>query len=96
MKFDLATMDTETTGTDTYHGCRPYMVTAFTRSNSYLWQGQVDPASREVHWGRSEINDLFRFIQSCKQIVFHNRNFDVRMIAALGIPLIPGAIRNLH
>jgi DNA polymerase I-like protein with 3'-5' exonuclease and polymerase domains len=93
--FDIATMDTETTGLDIYHGCRPFVVTACTGKHNYLWKGQVDPQTREVHWGKSEIYDLYRFICSCKQIVFHNRNFDVRMIAALGIPLIPGAIRNL-
>jgi len=94
--IDIASMDTEATGLDTYHGCRPYLVTACTGRNNYAWKGEVDPSSREVHWRRSEILDLLSFINECRELVFHNHNFDVRMIATLGIPLIPNAIRNLH
>lgn len=94
--IELASMDTETTGLDTYHGCRPYLVTACTGKNNYAWKGEVDPSSREVHWAWSEILDLLAFINDCKELVFHNHNFDVRMIATLGIPILPNSIRNLH
>ncbi len=94
--IDIASMDTEANGLDTYHGCRPYLVSACTGKHNYVWKGEVDPSSREVHWRRSEILDLLDFINECQELVFHNHNFDVRMIATLGIPLTPNAIRNLH
>jgi DNA polymerase I-like protein with 3'-5' exonuclease and polymerase domains len=89
MKHSLASMDTETTGLDTYHGCRPFLVSACTGKSNYVWEGEVDPSSREVEWRAAEVRDLLKFINNCEQLVFHNRNFDIRMIATLGIGLLP-------
>lgn len=87
--FDLAAIDTETTGLDTYHGCRPFMVTACTGKRNYVWQGTVDPQTRNVSWDPAELADLRRFIDQGKAVVFHNANFDIRMLAAIGIAITP-------
>lgn len=89
--IELAAMDTETTGLDTYHGCRPYMVTACTRTRAYVWKGEVDPGTRKVYWSKKELNDLNKFIRECKALVFHNANFDIRMLAAIRLAVIPQA-----
>ena len=83
-------MDTEGTGLDIYHGCRPYLVTAHVPGlYNRIWEGEVDPSSRKVRWARSELMDLAKFVSSCDNIVFHNANYDIRALASIGIEVTP-------
>lgn len=85
--IELASIDTETTGTDTFHGCRPFLVVACDGKRNHLWEGEVNKQTREVYWAASSLTDLQVFIDNCKEIVFHNANFDRRMLESIGIKL---------
>lgn len=80
----LIAVDTETTGLDRAHGCRPFMVTAFDEEgNEYLWQWEVDPFKRKV---RYDADDLYEIRQLCMNntVIWHNAKFDVGMLAQVG------------
>jgi len=79
----ILAFDTETTGTDAFHGCRPFLITACNSIKNFYWWGRVNPWTREVTW---EMEDIYEFLLLCKQadtIVTQNGNFDIRMICAV-------------
>lgn len=89
MKIPLAAIDVESTGTDAFHGCKPYLVTACDGKHNYLWEGTVNPQTRDVVWEAAELLSLQLFINSCSEIVFQNGNFDIRMLETIGIYIPP-------
>ena len=93
-------MDTEATGTDFFHGCKPYVVTACDGKTNMLWKGRVDPQTREVYWDTDELIDLQKYINDCKELVFQSLNFDRRALETIGIylpqPLIHDTLVSGH
>ena len=87
--MDLLALDTETTGTDFFHGCRPFMVTACDGAYNYLEMAPVDPYTREVYWQEDQINQIQLLIYKAKKIVFHNANFDIKALASIGVDIEP-------
>ena len=83
----ILAVDTETTGTDFYHGCRAFMVTACDGSTNYWWQGQVNPYTREVYWDEDDLEDIWNLLSSAKQLIFHNAKFDVLALKMIGLPI---------
>ena len=83
----ILAIDTETTGTDTFHGCKPFLVTACNGSQNFWWQGQVNPYNREVIWDDEDIEDMYLFFQSAEVLIFHNAQFDIRMLESIGVPI---------
>jgi DNA polymerase-1 len=82
----IIAFDTETTGTDFFNGCKPFMVTACDGESNYYWEGKVNPYDRsEVVWDKDVLQDLQSFIDNAEQIVFHNAKFDVRALDRIGI-----------
>lgn len=81
----IVSMDTETTGLDPYHGCRPYLVTACDGETNYWWAGEVNCFNREVYWDKKDLRDLQDFINSARKIIMHNAKFDIRMLEYQGI-----------
>lgn len=77
-------MDTETTGSDFIHGCRPFLVTACDGSHNYYWEGSVDE-DRTVTWEEHVLDDIRYTVSLYKEIVFHNSTFDVEALASIGI-----------
>lgn len=47
-KRKLWSLDTETTGPDFWHGCRPFMVCAHSDDQLKLWEWHVNPYTREI------------------------------------------------
>ncbi len=82
----LLAIDTETTGIDFFHGCKPFMITACDGRFNYIWEGQVNPATREVYWDDEEIDSFVSLIKSASRIIMHNANFDIRALSTIGIP----------
>jgi DNA polymerase I-like protein with 3'-5' exonuclease and polymerase domains len=82
----LIALDTETTGPDTWHGCRPFFVSMCDlEGNQTCYQWDVDPWTREVLYEYSDIWDLYGTISNkAHTFVFHNTKFDLRQ---LSIPL---------
>lgn len=79
-------VDTETTGPDVWHGCRPFMVTAATETGScLLWERRVDPVTRRPEpFDRKDVAEIRKLLWGNK-IVFHNALFDVPMLEAAGV-----------
>ena len=82
----LLGVDTETTGLDTFHGCRPYLVTTCDdKGCQRTYQWQVSPKNREVLVSDSDIGEIQELLDSSDKLVFHNAKFDLKMLSAIGI-----------
>ena len=82
----ILAVDTETTGIDFFHGCKPFLITACDGKYDYSWRGEVNPHTREVYWDDDEIDLFISTIKSAQKIVMHNANFDIRALSTIGIP----------
>ena len=85
----ILAIDTETTGLDIFHGCRPFMVTGCDGTNNYVWEGKVDSSTREVTWDSADILEILSLLYAADKIVFHNTNFDRRALYSIGIDIAP-------
>jgi len=81
----LIAVDTETTGLDRVHGCRPFIVTAYDeQDNEYLWRWEVDPKTRKVKYDPDDLAEISELIYG-NIAVFHNILFDVGMLTSIGV-----------
>ena len=83
----ILAVDTETTGLSTYHGCRPFMVTACDGEENYFWEGEVNPYTREVYWSDDDLLDMKLMFDKADKLVFHNTGFDYRMLNSIGFKM---------
>ena len=83
----LLAIDTETTGLDFFHGCRPFMITACDGTYTYVWQGQVNPYNRDVYWDEDELRSFTDLVAKATRIIFHNTTFDMRALASIGVDI---------
>lgn len=83
----ILAVDTETTGTDFYHGCRAFMITACDGQTNYWWTGQVNPYTREVYWDLDDLDDAWSLIDSADTLIFQNAKFDFLALRYLGLPI---------
>ena len=81
----LLAVDTETTGTDFFHGCKPFMITACDGKSSYVFEGSVNPVTREVTWEEDELDEFRSLVKKATKVIFHNTNFDIRALESIGI-----------
>lgn len=88
----FASLDTETTGLDLWHGCCPYLVTTCNfKGEIAFWEWNIDVHTRKVHIpesDREEIRDfIFDLLYSSDdaRLVMHNAKFDVRVLHLSGI-----------
>jgi DNA polymerase I-like protein with 3'-5' exonuclease and polymerase domains len=83
--MDLLGLDTETTGSDLRHGCKPFYVSTCTADGRVVcWQWDVNPKTREPiipQQDKDEIRDTIRG----KRVVIHNSKFDILALEAIGI-----------
>ena len=83
----ILAVDTETTGTDFFHGCRPFLVTACDGQTNYIWEGSVDEYTRNVTWNQSDIDEIQYLLDNADSIIFQNVNFDRRALESISISL---------
>jgi DNA polymerase-1 len=82
----ILAIDTETTGSQFFHGCKPFMVTACSGDHNFIWAAEVDPYNRSnVDWDPSAIHDIQAIIDQADTLVFHNAKFDIRALSTIGI-----------
>jgi DNA polymerase I-like protein with 3'-5' exonuclease and polymerase domains len=75
-------LDTETTGLDFRHGCRPFCVTVYDgEPGHFVWP--VDPETREVHADYRDLEELAQTIVAADELVLHNSKFDATAIRTL-------------
>jgi len=83
----LWSLDTETTGTDFYHGCKPFLYSACSTDGDVLtWEWDVNPLTREPIIPNSEEKELGKFLNS-NHFVLHNTKFDYRAGESIGLPI---------
>ena len=74
-------IDTETTGLDRHHGCRPFMVgMSDDQGNRLYWQWDVNPKTRSVRVLGKHIRQIRTKIRKTNRLIFHNAKFDVGML----------------
>lgn len=83
----ILAVDTETTGTDAHHGCKPFIVSACNEEQTWLWQGKVNPYSRQVFWEDEDLEEIQTLLDLADIILFHNTTFDMRMLESIGIKI---------
>jgi len=82
-----AAVDTETTGSDFRHGCRPFFVSTCDRAGQqFYWEWEVDPYTREVHIPQKDVNEITEFVNE-HHLVFHNTKFDYRALSHIGVKM---------
>lgn len=84
----ILAVDTETTGLDFLHGCRPWLVTMCDGTSNYYWSAPVSK-DRSVSWKQNDIECIKDMLDRAKTIVFHNAEFDIRALQSIGIDYKP-------
>lgn len=70
--------DTETTGTDHYHGARAFLVTTYNEDGNTFWEWPVDPLTRRVDPPKADLEAIRKLIlDGNEELVLHNARFDV-------------------
>lgn len=80
-------LDTETTGLDLMHGCKPFYISMWDdgHEDPYGWTLDVDPFQREPKLNiqtKAKIRDK---VFACDTLIFHNTKFDLRGLEKLGV-----------
>lgn len=83
----LLACDVETTGTDFFHGCKPFLITGCDGEDNYYWEGSVNPYTREVFWDEDTLEEVQETLNSAKTLVLHNTQFDFRALASIGLKI---------
>jgi DNA polymerase I-like protein with 3'-5' exonuclease and polymerase domains len=91
----LAGLDTETTGLDARHGCRPYYISIYTLNPStglddcFEWLWEVDPFTRLPIIPAGDIEAVQRRIDHLEKLGYifniQNAKHDVDMLLAIGV-----------
>lgn len=86
----ILSFDSETTGLDLFHGCKPFLFIAsdlFDSQENYAWWGTVDITTREVSWDQEVLEEIQLYLDNAETIVFHNAQFDLRCLEVVGIKI---------
>lgn len=95
--YKFLAIDTETTGLSTWHGDRPFAVSACeiwmingvpdtSLMRDYYWRGRVYK-DRSVYWSDGCLRDIQQTIDRLDFLVFFNAKFDIRMLESIGISI---------
>jgi len=80
-------IDTEGTGLFPEHGCRAFAVSTCNQDGvTKYWECDVDPLTRKPLWTKKVLKQIYNYIHSYSVLVFHNMNFDIRMLSLLSPP----------
>jgi len=80
----MLAVDTETTGLDSFHGCKPYLITCCDGVYNYAYWGSIDHKTREVTWDSKIIQEVQELLDK-HTLIFHNALFDIRMLESIGL-----------
>jgi len=78
-------LDTETTGLELHHKCRPFTVsTCNDLGRTKIWEWEVNPKTRKVNIPRSQIEEVAEHVAG-KILIFHNASYDIKALATAGL-----------
>jgi DNA polymerase I-like protein with 3'-5' exonuclease and polymerase domains len=80
-------IDTETTGVDFIHGCKPFLISACDGEENFIWEGEVNPYTREVFWDEEVLREIRQTIKGYDRYVFQNAGFDIEALQTIGIAI---------
>ena len=84
---DYLALDTETTGLDLQHACKPFCVsTCNIEGDVGYWEFDVDPFTRQPILNRKKVRQIKKHIKD-KILIFHNSKFDIRGLSLIDIPI---------
>lgn len=86
----LVALDTETTGLDFWHGCRPFFVGMLWedgRIKYWEWEQYIDPFTRTLTPPQKDLDEIASLITE-NDFVLHNTKVDTRALESLGLPRI--------
>lgn len=93
----ITALDTETTGLDIPHGCRPFYVSTLSSDGvSQSWQWAVDPHTRVPKIPLSDVHTIQQVIDTSTKLVFHNSKFDLHALASIGISVPHSKVEDTH
>lgn len=82
----MLSLDTECTGPDFWHGCKPFYVSTCTPTGTVRsWHWWVDPETRIPVISPKEVADLRAYLDTTDTVVFHNAKFDIRALSTIGV-----------
>lgn len=91
----VISLDTECTGVDNRHGCRPYLVTTCDeRGRNRWWHWQVDPLTRRVMVVDGDVKEIQATVDAADVVAMHNSIFDVAMLHEVGVHVPWGKVRD--
>lgn len=80
--------DTETTGLDLWHGCKPFYFGGVDEKGVITsWRWRVNPYTREVSISNGDRAEIIEYLASADEIIWHNAKFDIRGLESIGIGL---------
>lgn len=82
----MIALDTETTGRDLHHGCKPFFCTICdSKDKQTYFEWNVNPLTRDVEVPPNDLHEIRRLIDNADSIVGQNIKFDVHALSAIGI-----------
>lgn len=81
--------DTETTGTDLRHICRPFFFTLYDGNKIDNWWWRVDPLTRGVKVVKEDLEEMAQRFDDADEIVFQNAKFDIGALDSVGLEWKP-------
>ena len=83
----ILAIDTETTGIDFKHGCRPFAISMCDDSGKrYYLDAPVNVMTRQPQWDASQLSRVIARMDRADTLVYHNAKFDIRALESIGVP----------
>jgi DNA polymerase I-like protein with 3'-5' exonuclease and polymerase domains len=81
----LISLDTETSGLDLFHSCRPFLVTIYDGKDNTYWPWRVNPKTRLPIIPQEDLTEIEGVIDEADEIVFQNAKYDIIALNSIGI-----------
>lgn len=90
----IRSIDTEGTGLDIFHGCKPFFTTICDNLNGeqhepVYWEWDVDPVTREPLIPDDDRSEIIEYIEEADEIAGQNLKYDICALAQIGIKWKP-------
>lgn len=83
-RFNAIAIDCESSGINVANGSESFLWTACDlEGNTFHWEFEIDPVTGRVIRDWSKIQKMIRLLNKYHTWIFHNGNFDLRMLAVL-------------
>ncbi len=83
--MSIISLDTEATGLDLRHGCKPFYVTICSGTDIVHWLWEVDPKTRQPRVIPGDLDEIRDRINEADRVVGQNFKFDIGALEQVGI-----------